>query len=137
MAWLTSVWDRSEALKPASEVLSSRDQFKQRIETFIKGKGEVRTTEEGLRKQIEELDLQTLKDLSTGRIAEADQDQAKYKDDRKGGAKKVGSQVQNFVKVFSDFLGVYSGIVSLVKAAGGPYGELAYESLSILFIVSC
>jgi len=96
----------------------------------------VRTTEEGLRKQIEGFDLQALKDLATGRIAEAHQGHAKYKNDRKGGARKVGSQVQNFVKVFSDFLGVYSGIVSLVKAAGGPYGELAYESLSILFIVS-
>ena len=30
---------------------------------------------------------------------------------------------------------VYSGIVDIVKGAGQIYGELAYETLSILFIV--
>ena len=36
---------------------------------------------------------------------------------------------------FADFVKAYSGIVELLKGAGGVYGSVAYEILSILLIV--
>jgi hypothetical protein len=78
-----------------------------------------------------------LKDLAIGGLKSGNEAHEKYQDNRaKPGRKKVGTKAQKFVKSFADFLGVYSGIVGLVKAGGGQYGELAYETLSILFIVS-
>ena len=60
---------------------------------------------------------------------------AAYTKDRAVGAKKVGRRAQNFIKAFADFLGAYSGIVELVKGAGQQYGQIAYETLSMLLTV--
>ena len=58
-----------------------------------------------------------------------------YQKERKTGGKKIGRSAQNFVKCFADFLNAYSGIVELLKGAGDIYGSVAYETLSIFFIV--
>jgi hypothetical protein len=50
--------------------------------------------------------------------------------------KKFGRKAQGFVKSFTDFLHAYSGIVELLRGAGQVYSEVAYETLSIFFIVS-
>ncbi|EED20798.1 hypothetical protein TSTA_039920 [Talaromyces stipitatus ATCC 10500] len=70
-----------------------------------------------------------------GALSEATGVQKSYQVKRRTGWRKVGHQAQTFVKKFADFMGVYSGIISLLKGAGGIYGEVAYETLSILFIV--
>jgi phage-related protein len=56
---------------------------------------------------------------------------------RSVGLRKAGSSVQRVLGTFSDFLGSYSGIVELVKAADSQYGGLAYGTLSLLLSVSC
>ena len=129
-------------MRPASEALRGRDQFKQRMQQFVRGKSKdsgsykVATTEEGLHRQIEELDIQQLKHTAAGNLKGAGRVLSTYNKERQTGTKKFGAQAQNFVKVFTDFIGVYSGIISLVKGAGQQYGEVAYETLSLLFIVS-
>jgi hypothetical protein len=98
---------------------------------------QIASTKEQLDKQIEDaknglsaplVALQNLDDASKSRDA--------YKEDRMHGRKRVGRWVQEFANVFSQFVSVYSGIVDIVKSAGGPYGEVAYQTLSILLIVS-
>lgn len=96
---------------------------------------QVASTKEELNKQIEDVQdgisplvaLQSLNDASKSHHV--------YTEDRKHGTKRVGRCAQEFANGFSQFVAAYSGIVDIVKSAGGPYGEVAYQTLSILLIV--
>ena len=77
----------------------------------------------------------TLKDHAFSTVNNATDVHVKYESDRAKGRKKIGRLAQNFVQSFASFLSVYSGIVELLKGAGQIYGAVAYETLSILFIV--
>jgi hypothetical protein len=95
------------------------------------------STKEELNRQIEEVQ----DGLSPRLVAQENLDEASkshdvYTENRKHGAKKVGRWAQEFAIGFSAFVSAYSGIVDAVKTAGGPYGEVAYQTLSILLIVS-
>jgi hypothetical protein len=83
----------------------------------------------------------TKEELNKQIVAQQNLDQASnshsvYTENRKHGAKRVGRWAQEFAFGFSAFVSAYSGIVDAVKTAGGPYGEVAYQTLSILLIVS-
>lgn len=72
--------------------------------------------------------LQSLNDASKSRDV--------YTADRQQGSKRVGKLAQEFTNAFSDFVSAYSGIVDIVKGAGGIYATAAYQTLSIFLIVS-
>ena len=69
-------------------------------------------------------------------LSMATKSRAIYKQERQTGVKKFGRKAQGFVKSFTEFLHAYSGIVELLRGAGQVYSEVAYETLSIFFIVS-
>ena len=102
------------------------------------GSGEVQiaSTKEELETQIEAVRNRTFPILALQNLNDAYKAHDVYTEDRKKGPKKVGQWAQDFANGFSEFVGAYSGIVDIVRGAGGPYGEVAYQSLSILLIVS-
>lgn len=55
---------------------------------------------------------------------------------RSHGVHKVGAHIQNFATNLAKFVEAYSGIVEVVKSAGGPYGSAGYSALSCLLAVS-
>lgn len=81
-------------------------------------------------------DYESTRAQAMGALTEATGARSTYKRERQSGAKKVGRVAQGFVKSFADFLHAYSGIIELLRSAGHVYGDVAYETLSILFIVS-
>lgn len=109
------------------------------MQGFLKKKGrnsEPPRTKEDLEKEIASYqDNDTLKDEAITALNAASRVNSTYNRERTSGGKKVGRVTQGFINSFSEFLGVYSGIVSIVKGAGQIYGEVAYEALSVLFIV--
>jgi hypothetical protein len=130
----------SQLLKPASDVIRGRDQFRTRLRGFLKserGNVETATTKEDLEKQIStyQQDYSSLKIEALGALNGAARANTIYKQDRQTGAKKVGRGAQRFINSFADFLKAYSGIVEILRGAGQIYGEVAYETLSILLIV--
>jgi len=128
-----------QLLKPANEVIRGRDQFKQKLQSFLKknrGNAEPPKTKEDLEKEVAKYqDYSTLKNEAIVALNAAGRVNSTYNQERKEGSKKIRRVAQEFVNSFSEFLGVYSGIVGLLKGAGQVYGEVAYETLSILFIV--
>ena len=129
----------SQLLKSAKEVVRGRDQFKQRLQNVLKknrGNAEPSKTKEDLEKEIAKyMDYSTLKDEVGTALNAAARVNSTYNRERKEGGKRIGHVAQAFVNSFSEFLGVYSGIVNIMKGAGQIYGEVAYETLSVLFIV--
>ena len=125
-------------MRPAKETLEGHEEFKERIKRILKGKGKdlsFRTTEEGLRQQLEDLEVHQLRHHADSELQKAKMVNAIYNDERTTGAKQGRRTAQNFVAIFSDFLCAYSGIIQLVRNAGQQYGEVAYETLSVLLIV--
>ena len=125
------------AIKPAKEAISGRETFRSRIVKAI-GTGKnlrIEHSEKGLREQLAEYDVGQLKGLVANNLGDAAQALSTYENQRKQGTGKYVHKFQNFIKTFADFIGAYSGIVSLVRAGGQLYGELAYETLSLLFAV--
>lgn len=76
-----------------------------------------------------------MKDAAVRAFAHADGAKYSYDIKRLRGRRKLGAKVQRAVNAFAEFLAAYSGFISLMKGAAGPYGEAAYETLSIFFIV--
>lgn len=125
-------------LKPAKDVVQGRDQFKQRLQSLLKksqGNAQPPKTKEDLEKEIAKYDYSNLKTEAGTALSAAARVNSTYNRERKEGGKRVGRVAQEFVHSFSEFLGVYSGIVNIMKGAGQIYGEVAYETLSVLFIV--
>jgi hypothetical protein len=127
-------------LKPAKDAARGRDRFKQKLQNFLKknrGNVEPPKTKEELEKEIAlyKGDYSTLKTDALATLNFATRVNSTYNKQRREGRKKVGRVAQEFVTSFSEFLRVYSGIVDIVKGAGQIYGEVAYEALSILFLV--
>ena len=127
-----------QLLKPAKDVVRGRDQFKQRLQGFLKksrGNADPPKTKEDLEKEIAKYDYSNLKNEAGNILNAAARVNSTYNRERQEGRKKVGRIAQEFINSFSEFLGVYSGIVNIMKGAGQIYGEVAYETLSVLFIV--
>lgn len=124
----------------ADAVIRGRHDFKQKLRGFLRKNhlgDHLPTTKEMLDDELALYDTDS--DATRGQairaLSNATKARKNYQLERKTGWKKVGHQAQAFVKTFADFMGVYSGIISLMKGAGQVYGEVAYETLSILFIV--
>ena len=124
-------------LRPAHDTIKQHRYFQRKLRWVSDKKhlnAEVASTKTALEQQInnsfDELRRQAVEDVNraTGvhRV---------YQRDRTTGGKKIGRAAQDFVRHFADFLNVYSGIVELLKGAGDIYGSVAYETLSIFFIV--
>jgi hypothetical protein len=108
------------------------------LQAFLKksrGNSDPPKTKEDLEKEIAKYDYSNLKNEAGNILNAAVRVNSTYNRERQEGRKKVGRIAQEFIKSFSEFLGVYSGIVNIMKGAGQIYGEVAYETLSVLFIV--
>ncbi len=126
----------SQTLQPTDQVIRERHRFRQKLQGLLRSKHIV-TTKTELEQQIKsyERDQEYLKEQAFGAITDAADDNTRYRNDRMKGRKKVGRLAQEFVTSFADFFKAYSGVVELLKGAGQVYGTVAYETLSILFIV--
>jgi hypothetical protein len=59
-----------------------------------------------------------------------------YQDQRLAGGKMVASAMQRRLNDFAQFVGAFDGLMEKIASAGSPYGEIGYQTLSILLIVS-
>lgn len=60
-----------------------------------------------------------------------------YVIDRETGSKRMRNWVQSHTEVLLTFVEKFSKVIEAVATAGGPYGTIAYETLSIMVIVIC
>ncbi|TVY32027.1 hypothetical protein LSUB1_G008432 [Lachnellula subtilissima] len=130
---------KSQVLPPPNDILKTHQEFKRKLRKALKiGSKEVQiaSTKEELETQIEAVRNRLSPPLlALQNLDDADKAHDVYTEYRKKGPKRVGRWAQDFANGFSQFVGAYSGIVDIVRSAGGPYGEVAYQSLSILLIV--
>ncbi|KAL9118251.1 MAG: hypothetical protein Q9187_005207 [Circinaria calcarea] len=132
-----------QVLRPAKEAIQGHGYFRDKLRLGSRNKqanAKIASTRTALEQQIAEYkqDSNSFGDLrqqAADYITQANGFHKKYQEDRTTGAKKIGRYAQSFVNSFADFLSVYSGIIELLKGAGQIYGTVAYETLSIFFIV--
>ena len=108
----------SVTLRPADDAYEGDDEFKQRLGDELVSQALV--TKEDIEREIER----------------AKAANAIWSETRQNGTRKLGSTIQKSITRFANFLTAYSDIVDLVKNASSPYGNVAYGTLSILFIVN-
>ncbi|KAK3690380.1 hypothetical protein B0T22DRAFT_515714 [Podospora appendiculata] len=128
----------------------SAEVLKREHENFKKEVAPVISKDETLASTKEELERQILKikgdrhnrpsRASTGAVATKDLDAATkahdaYTQERAAGGRMVASAVQRGLDAMAKFIGAYSSLLETVMSAGGPYGEVGYQTLSILLIV--
>ncbi|KUJ17982.1 uncharacterized protein LY89DRAFT_717619 [Mollisia scopiformis] len=129
----------SGVLQPPEEVLKAHQRFKNKLRKALrveKREVHIASTKEDLDKQIKETQDGFFPHLvAQQNLDDATKSQDIYHADRTHGAKRVGRWAQEFANGFSQFVSAYSGIIDVVQNAAGPYGDVAYQTLSIFLIV--
>ena len=69
-------------------------------------------------------------------LAGADQALGRLNEKRQHGSGRFGNNVQEFAVNFAGFVRVYGSFVDVVRQGGSIYAEVAYGTLSMLFMVS-
>ena len=110
---------RSEISRPSFEIVATKATLEQQVARYG-----------GAKSAGDDLELQ-----ASEAIGEATKVVELYEERRLVGRKRIGRKTQNFIKSFADFLAVYSGLVEQLAGAGSIYGGVAYETLSIFFVV--
>ncbi|KAK3319661.1 hypothetical protein B0T19DRAFT_432835 [Cercophora scortea] len=134
-----------------SRVGKSPEVLKREHESFKKAVAPVISKSENLASTKEELEGQISKikgdhdgpsRSSTSAAVDAAQDlnaatkaRDAYTQERAKGARKAASAVQHGLDAMAKFISAYSSLLETVMSAGGPYGEVGYQTLSILLIV--
>lgn len=120
-----------QALGPAKSAVTGNESFQRRAQ---QRSGVKQLDVDGLAKKILEVgdvnDLERKVEFILTHAIEA------HHHWRAGGSGKPGRSLQLFATNLARFLGAYSGIVDVVRHAGGHYAEVAYGTLSLLFFVS-
>jgi hypothetical protein len=119
----------SETLRPADDAYKGDDEFKQRVGDELVSQALV--TKEDIEKEIERTKEAIAEEIERAKAANAG-----WSDARQNGPRKLGSTIQRSITRFANFLTAYSDIVELMKNASSPYGNVAYGTLSLLFIVN-
>ncbi|TVY81584.1 hypothetical protein LSUE1_G003620 [Lachnellula suecica] len=126
-------------LQPPDTVLEAHRHFKAKLRKYLNISGTeipIASTKEELGIQLEGVQKGIPPaSVSLQALENATKSHDLYSQDRRKGMKQAGRRAQEFANGFSQFVSAYSGIVDIVKGAGGPYGEVAYQTLSILLIV--
>ncbi|KAI1873284.1 uncharacterized protein JN550_003537 [Neoarthrinium moseri] len=98
----------------------------------------VASTKEELRQQYEHFAPQEVSTSSTTAINEfknVSDSISTYQNRRQIGMRAVGAGLQRGMNDLSVVIAKFSSIVDAVAGAGGPYGQVGYQTLSILLIV--
>ena len=129
----------SRPLPPVKDVVKAHEKFKRKFRRALKSGHEaikIAKTEDELKQQIEDIrSWDSIRGGALESLDEASKARETHQDQRKYGGKRIGRGAQEFVSGFAQFLGAYSSILDIVRGAGGPYGEVGYQTLSILLIV--
>ena len=128
--------------KSPEEVTRDHQQFKKRLGRFLRrGNRDVpiASTKEELVKLIRYTGAEhslKLGDLAAEQFEAASKSQDVYKQQRESGIREAGAMFQKGLYAFAQFAASCSSIVEAVSSAAGPYGQVGYQTLSILLIVS-
>ena len=87
----------------------------------------------GLERQID--DAGPSRDAARKVLDDANKAQDQWVEQGGSGLKKSGRNIQLFIENFRAFVQAYAGFVDIIRQASGPYGEVAYCTLSVLFTV--
>jgi hypothetical protein len=127
----------SYLLAPIDGILYSHPRFRS-LAQRLTGLRTFKKTKEALQQEVDsyiEPDYHTLRQEASAAIGGATWAHRDHENKHLRGYGKVGRKAQKFVTSFAKFLDAYSGVVEVVKKAGGPYGDVAYECLSIFFVI--
>ena len=117
--------------------MHENEAFQQRVWKRLRGKPvEPPKTQGDLERQIEAFNAEQLQHHTAIALSGAGKAHAHWVeqgDNGWGGAKR---SVQEFSTKFAAFVQVYGGFIDVIRQANGPYGEVAYTTLSMLFTVS-
>ncbi|KAK4159563.1 hypothetical protein QBC43DRAFT_326896 [Cladorrhinum sp. PSN259] len=135
--------EKSPVGKSAEELKSEHEYFKRRVTAGLS-----KADTKNFASSKQELDKQ-ISDVTGGQnhlgAVEAVQESEKatkthdrYRKDRgRGGkkAKRIANQMQHGLSSFAQFVSAFDGILEKVASAGAPFGEVGYQTLSILLII--
>lgn len=126
-------------LPPPQNILKTHQQFKKKLRNSLKiDKRDIRiaSTKEELEQQIADVQEGVGSRLIAQQaLDETSKAQDSYEVARTHGRRRVGRWAQDFAHGFGQFVGAYSGIIDVIRTASGPYGEVAYQTLSIFLVV--
>ena len=106
------------------------------IASNSKRAAEVESTKNGLLRQIEEARNHDLpRTAALEGVGKASAAHSTYSSDRETGSKRRRNSVQANAEVLLSFVERFSKVIDAVATAGGPYGSVAYETLSIMVAV--
>lgn len=116
--------------------------FKKRLGRFLRQENrdvQIASTKEELLKHIRDAGeghSPSLGDLAAKHFEVASKSQDVYKQQRESGIRGAGAMFQRVLYAFAQFAASYSSILDAVSSAAGPYGQVGYQTLSILLLVS-
>jgi len=133
------------AKKSADVLRKEHEGFKKRVARALKLEkskaslpGGIANTKDELDRQIAEVQTGTQSSgpLSIEGVETATSAHNAYQQERLAGGKKVANAFQRKLNDFAQFISAFDGLMETIASAGSPYGEIGYQTLSILLIVS-
>lgn len=121
--------------------MREHESFKRKVVRALKfGKSPagIASSREELNRQISDLQGAThpASTLAVQEVEAASKSHDAYRQARSQGAKMVASSVQRGLSEFAQFISAFDGLLEKVASAGAPFGEVGYQTLSILLMVS-
>ena len=127
------------AKKSADVLRKEHEGFKKRVARALKLEKSKASLPGGIANTKDELDRQIAEvqgPLSIEGVETATSAHNAYQQERLAGGKKVANAFQRKLSDFAQFIGAFDGLMETIASAGSPYGEIGYQTLSILLIVS-
>ncbi|KAK3984334.1 hypothetical protein QBC44DRAFT_337174 [Cladorrhinum sp. PSN332] len=137
------VWfeGKHPAGKSADILRSEHEDFKRRVLRKPHPSLTLASSKSDLDKQISDLGGDTRSTEAVEALQEFDGVSTAldaYQNDRSAGGKRgkrIASRVQHGLNKFAEFVNAFDGVLQKVASAGSPFGEVGYQTLSILLLV--
>jgi len=124
--------------KSAEVIQREHESFKKQVVRALKiGKNpdaNLANSKDAIERQISEIQGESL--LVGQEVEGATKALESYQQGRLAGGKKAASSLQRRLNGFAHFVSAFDGLMEKIASAGSPYGEVGYQTLSILLIVS-
>ncbi|KAH8885986.1 hypothetical protein GQ53DRAFT_845121 [Thozetella sp. PMI_491] len=131
------LWPKNHYLKDEKTIREEHESFKRRLKRYLpKDQNGVRIASSNgeLREQINYI-KRSPQDQASSELMNAQASHELYTKKRLKGPKRFGRQAQEWITILAEFTEMFSEILEGIAQMGGIYGQIGYQTLSILFWV--
>lgn len=127
--------------KPPDVMNREHQRFRKRLSHVLKGSPKLASNKKELEQRIREIGDHSGGSNAIGERAVAEfnhaaERQESFQQQGEGGSRRANAVFQESLFAISRFAAAYSSILEAVSKASGPYGEIGYQTMTILLIVS-